>query len=166
MWFIEEIWPLVTRKLRGVRLRLIGSNPSKRLLDLRRRGVDVTGFINDLEPVYRNAAVAIAPLRSGAGVKFKVLQALAYGRPVVSTAVGVEGIEVPTDSRLLGVANDPQGFAERVIDAYQSRGDDSLSIDAHSFVVRNYSFDRSMEEIGSFYRGLLRRCGLPKASDR
>ena len=166
IWFVKEVWPLVMRQLPNARLRLVGSDPPRSVLALSSGSVEVTGFVGDLGTIYRNAAVAIAPLRTGAGVKFKVVQALAYGRPVVSTSIGIEGIDLPADPRLLRVADDPRGFADSLVEALGEVGDETICYRAHEFAMTHYSFDRSMAGIGSTYRDLALRAKRLSNPDR
>jgi glycosyltransferase involved in cell wall biosynthesis len=94
IWLVQEILPLIRRDHPGARLTLVGSNPSPDVLALTRSGVEVRGNVTDLEltAAYREARVAICPLRSGAGVKLKVVEAMHNCVPVVTTPVGVQGM--------------------------------------------------------------------------
>ncbi len=94
VWLVREIMPLIWRDHPGARLTLVGSNPSLEVLALMQPGVEVRGNVTDLElaAAYREARVAICPLRSGAGVKLKVVEAMHNAVPVVTTPVGVQGL--------------------------------------------------------------------------
>lgn len=92
-WLVECIWPRVTRAVPDARLLVVGrAEPHHRSLLSAAGGVEVAGFVEDLNSVYSSARAVLAPLRLGAGVKFKVIDALVRGIPVVATSVGVEGI--------------------------------------------------------------------------
>jgi glycosyltransferase involved in cell wall biosynthesis len=69
--------------------------------------------VDDVTPFYHSARVVVAPLRFGSGIKTKVLEAMAFGRPVVTTTIGVEGIEISPGENIL-VQDSPDGFAEAV----------------------------------------------------
>ena len=99
------------------RLSLIGRDVSDALAAEVRAypGVTAEGFVADLSAVLSGAHVAVAPLLQGAGVKFKTVEALLHGVPVVATTVGAEGIEIP--ELFAGVVDTPEGFARAVIDA-------------------------------------------------
>jgi glycosyltransferase involved in cell wall biosynthesis len=77
-------------------------------------GVRVTGFVDDLQPVYQSTAVFIVPLLVGGGVRLKILHALARGLAVVSTSAGVEGSGLEAGRHVL-VADDPRAFADAVV---------------------------------------------------
>lgn len=112
-WFATEVLPLVIAEVPWARLRVTGTIPPP--LD-RLEGVHVRGegFVPDLAAFYRQLRVAIAPLRFGAGVKLKTLEALQYGVPVVATTVGAEGLEgLPADTVV--VHDDPVAFAAAIV---------------------------------------------------
>ena len=117
-WFCSEVWGLVRASVPGARFRIIGSNAWGYPLDTAALaacpGVSVDGFVADLGRVYAEAAVAVAPLRYGAGMKGKVCEAMAAGVPVVTTTVGAEGLRAVPGRDLL-VADDPEAFARAVV---------------------------------------------------
>jgi O-antigen biosynthesis protein len=94
-WLVRTIMPLVRTQPGDVHLWLVGSNPTEEVLQLASADVTVTGYVTDDELLefYRTARVAIVPLRFGAGVKGKVLEALHHGLPLVTTPVGVQGLD-------------------------------------------------------------------------
>ncbi len=114
-WFGDQVWPLVSQAVPEARLTLIGSDPTPEIQALSRLpGVHVAGFVPDLKPYLERAAVSIAPLRFGGGMKGKVTEALARGLPLVTTRFGVQGLNVESGKHLI-VADDPEGFANGVI---------------------------------------------------
>jgi glycosyltransferase involved in cell wall biosynthesis len=94
IWLVENILPLVWRERNDVKLSLIGSDPTLEVRALARRGVEVTGFVgkDELAKRYASARVAVIPLRFGAGVKLKVVEAMQSGLPIVTTPVGAQGM--------------------------------------------------------------------------
>jgi GT2 family glycosyltransferase/glycosyltransferase involved in cell wall biosynthesis len=94
-WLATEVMPLVREQIPGVRLRLVGSNPTAEVRSLADGGTEVTGFVSDSELLahYRRARVAVVPLRFGAGIKSKVVEALQQGLPLVTTPVGAQGLD-------------------------------------------------------------------------
>lgn len=113
LWFIVDIWPLILLQLPEARLNVVGANPSRALLAKACDRIVVTGFVEDPIEYFERAQLFIAPLRYGAGVKVKVLEALTAGIPTVATPVGAEGI----DHCLLTVAHSSHDFAARVCKA-------------------------------------------------
>ncbi|MGI4811430.1 MAG: glycosyltransferase [Janthinobacterium lividum] len=110
-WLVREIMPRLVAEIGPVRLILAGANPAEAVLALAGPQVEVTGFVTEAElaALYGQARVAIIPLRFGAGVKGKVVEALSFGLPVVTTPVGAQGItELPN---LVPVHDDPAALA-------------------------------------------------------
>ena len=121
-WFLEAIWPKVAAKRPQARCVVIGKNPPAGLV-ARARGqglrVQFTGFVDDVRPHMRGADVSVIPLRVGGGTRIKAYEAMAMGLPIVSTALGVEGLPVEDGKHLL-IADDDAGFAARVLELIDS----------------------------------------------
>jgi len=114
-WFVREVLPLVRRHRPQIHLDLVGSNPSDEVKALHGDGVTVTGFVTDEELAarYASARVVVAPLRFGGGMKGKVIEAMRFGVPCVTTSVGVQGLE--QTGGFLAAADTAEDFAERVL---------------------------------------------------
>ncbi len=112
-WYLDEIHPLVRQRAPDTRVVFAGADPPGWLLQRASDDVVVTGRVDDIRPWLWSAAVAIVPLRSGGGTRLKVFEAFAAEAPVVSTAVGVEGIDGVGDS--VKLADDPASFAAAVV---------------------------------------------------
>jgi GT2 family glycosyltransferase/glycosyltransferase involved in cell wall biosynthesis len=119
-WFLSEVWPIIQVRAPHIRVRIVGSKMPDSLRQLASPGVEILGFVADLDPLLARSKVSIAPLRYGAGVKGKVNQAMAHGLPVVATQTGVEGMHLLPDTEVL-VAQDPTGFAEAVLRLHEDR---------------------------------------------
>ena len=117
-WLAEHVLPLVRETLPDMRLTVAGSFiPAGMARRLTARGVELHGHVPDLAPLYAGARLALAPLRFGAGVKGKVLEAWAHGLPCVMTPVAAEGLPCP--AALAGaIAADAPGFAAAIIALY------------------------------------------------
>jgi glycosyltransferase involved in cell wall biosynthesis len=112
-WFLAEIWPRLSRTNPRVRLKVIGANPSPEVLRHRGPRVEVTGLVDDLRPHLAGAAAVIVPLRVGGGTRFKIIEAMAMGKPVVSTTLGAEGIAA-APGREIVIADGAERFADEV----------------------------------------------------
>ena len=106
-WFVSQVWPEVRRAIPDARLEIAGSGPP---LDLP-QGVGQLGFVEDLGPLYSRATACVAPLLGGAGTRLKVLEAMAHCRPVVTTSIGAEGLDVTHEEGVFRW-DDPRDFAE------------------------------------------------------
>lgn len=117
-WFVAEIFPLVRAQLPDVVIRIVGSSMPPEITELGSiDGVEILGWVSDLAPVLDRSRVSVAPLRYGAGVKGKVVEAMVNGLPVVTTSDGAEGIADAADGALL-IADDAESFAAGVVRLY------------------------------------------------
>ncbi len=111
-WFAEQVWPALQREVPGVEFALVGPGLGPRdAQKMERLGIWVPGRVEDLVGQYGRSAVFLNPLRSGAGMRGKVLEAFACGRAVVSTQLGMEGIAAKPDLHFLQ-ADDPASFVQ------------------------------------------------------
>jgi GT2 family glycosyltransferase len=119
LWFVQEVWPAVLAATPQVQLTIVGSNPPPAILALASSRITVTGYVSDAElaDLYRQCRIAVVPLRFGAGVKGKVVEAVFYRAPVVTTPIGAEGLPEPAE--LLTVAETATAFAEAVVSLYR-----------------------------------------------
>ena len=100
--FSHNVWPQLRERLPGYCLTLVGANPVPAVIALRDiPGVEVTGTVPDVRPYYREALAAIVPLRTGGGTRLKILEAMAAGVPVVSSALGAEGLSLEPGTNIL-----------------------------------------------------------------
>ena len=116
MWFLENVFPLISAKRPDTICDIIGARPPQELVDYGKShpGVNVTGYVVDPTPYLQQAALMIVPLRAGGGMRVKILNALAQGLPIVSSALGCEGIQVEHGRHLL-IADTPEEFAEATL---------------------------------------------------
>ena len=115
LWFISECWDTVRAKFPDVRLYIIGKNPDSRLTEAvaQSQRIELTGFVEDLEPYFLRSRVNIVPLRFGSGIKVKVINGLYRGIPMVTTPIGIESINL-TPGRDILVADDAATFSGQV----------------------------------------------------
>jgi len=91
--FLDEMWPEIRRAMAGLSFYVVGRRPTRRLWERHRRdGVHITGTVPDVRPFMRGALALVVPMRVGGGTRLKILEAFAARVPVVSTAIGIEGI--------------------------------------------------------------------------
>ena len=116
LWFVSKIWPLILSEVPDARLLVVGRRPddSIRRLALSDERIKVTGEVPEMGPYFERATVVIVPLRSGGGTRLKILDAFAFGRPVVSTSIGAQGIDAHDGEQLL-LGDEPGDFAKQVV---------------------------------------------------
>ena len=115
VWFAREIWPLIRRAAPAAKWWLVGSRVGRRLRRLQRLpGVRIFADPQDLAALRRQAAVAVAPLKSGTGTPIKILESMADRLPVVTSSLGAEGLEALRGGEV-AVADHPESFAAAVL---------------------------------------------------
>lgn len=100
-FYIEEVWPLVRARVPDAQLRVVGKNPPPALVQRGLPGVSFTGFVDDVRDHARDAQAFVIPLRVGGGTRIKAFEAMAMGLPVVSTSIGIEGLDVEDGTHFL-----------------------------------------------------------------
>jgi glycosyltransferase involved in cell wall biosynthesis len=113
LFLLREIWPRIASSHPRARLKIVGPQPTPEILAHRSDRIEVTGRADDLREQIASAAVMVVPLRLGGGTRLKVLEAMAMGKPVVSTVIGAEGIAAVHGEHLL-LADEPEQFAAAV----------------------------------------------------
>ncbi len=161
LWLGKEIFPRVRARRSDATLAIVGRNPPAAVRALATHpDIDVPGRVEDLNPWLTRAAVVVAPMLSGSGTKLKVIEAMAAGRPVVATSIGAEGIAAG-DGAELCVADDPQSFADAVIELLDDPAT-ALQIGSAARALANtrYSWDASAD---AMHAGVERWLGRPAA---
>jgi len=136
-WFLRAVFPRIQRMVPGVEFWLAGAPPADLSGTRVPDGVRVLGYVEDLEPVYQEAAVFVVPLRVGSGVRLKILHALARGLAVVSTAAGCEGLGL-VDGVHGRIANSAEEFADAVVELLEHPGLRKRLGDAGQAFVREH----------------------------
>ena len=120
LWFVHEIFPRIRSKIPDAIFRVVGSYPTEQILELNAiPGVEIVGFVKETIDEINRACVSVAPLRFGAGMKGKVIEALSYGLPVVTTSFGAQGLNA-TDGKHLRIADEASLFAEYVCECLRN----------------------------------------------
>lgn len=118
----EMIWPLIKKQMPEAILNVYGAYPSQKVLQLNnvKEGFFIKGRANDAQEVVRNARIVLAPLRFGAGIKGKLLEAMQCGTPSVTTTIGAESMsgDLPWNGF---IADDAQVFADKAVELYQDK---------------------------------------------
>lgn len=151
----SRIFPEVRRRYPDAELRLAGRNPDRRIVALRAPGITVTGEVPDMLPQLHAATVFVAPHATGAGTRTKLLEAMAAGLPIVTSSIGIEGIEARHDHELL-IADAPGATVAAVVrlladPAHRCR----LGAAARRLAEERYDWPRCLAPLERLYAGLL-----------
>jgi glycosyltransferase involved in cell wall biosynthesis len=147
-WFATEILSLILRSQPNAKFLIVGREPDPAVRKLHDdKTVFVTGTVPEVEPFLRQASVVVTPLRSGAGTRIKILEAMAYRRPVVSTSIGAEGLEVESGRHLL-IANSASDFANSCVRLARDRSvRRELVNNAFALVTRKYDWSKIQAKV-------------------
>ena len=120
IWFCNEVLPTIKKQVPDIKLYVVGSNPPESVLALNNDYIVVTGFVSDeeLARLYEKSRVVVAPLRFGAGVKGKVVEAIYYQVPIVTTNIGAEGLM--ENDKYITISDIAEEFAKQTISLYNS----------------------------------------------
>jgi GT2 family glycosyltransferase/glycosyltransferase involved in cell wall biosynthesis len=115
-WFARDVLPLIVQQLPGARLLVAGSDPPHRhAFADPANAVELLGFVEDIQPLFSSCALFVCPIRSGSGVRVKLLEAFASGIPVVSTRLGAEGL-ARVDGEFCALADEAREFADKTVE--------------------------------------------------
>jgi len=156
VWFAREVLPRVRQHRPEARLLIVGTRPARAVRGLAKDpAVTVTGRVDDVAPYLRRATVAVAPMRSGSGQQFKILEAMASGAPVVATAAEAAQVGAEHDRELL-VADDPSAFAAAVLELVEDP-DRALGLAhrARRLVEEHFTWRHSVDALEAVYHEAL-----------
>jgi glycosyltransferase involved in cell wall biosynthesis len=155
VWFLENVWPAVVRARPDATYHLIGRNPPRALLRRVSPGVSVSGSVADIREHVDDAAAFVVPLLAGGGTRLKVLEAMAMRLPIVSTSIGIEGIEC-TPGRHVLVADTAEAFARQLITLLDHRElGERLAREGRRLVERRYTWQIIGDTLDAFYRRIV-----------
>jgi glycosyltransferase involved in cell wall biosynthesis len=155
-FFGDEIWPRILEVFPDARFEIVGKGPPVVLRSM--KNIRFRGYVEDLASAYAEASVMVAPIRAGGGIKNKVLEAMAYGVPVVATTLGVEGIG-GTDREHYLVADTPETFIssiQRLLSAPELSSQVGLA--GREFVRSKFDWTRAVSQLLSTYETVLKGC--------
>ncbi len=165
LYLAREVLPPLRREFADARLVLMGRGPTRAMVEAAERGegIEVTGTVPDVRPYLAAASAMPVPLFEGGGTRFKVLEAFAAGVPVVSTAKGVEGLDVVPGEHFLPAESAPEFVGQlRVLRLEDQRGRE-LAAQAHELVSERYSWDAAGRTVAAALERLIRTRGASAA---
>lgn len=112
-WFVKEVWPLVKQKQPSFTFHFAGRHMPQRYFDMQADGITCAGEVDDAAAFIADKKILLVPLLSGGGIRVKTLEAMAAGKLVISTTIGMQGITAKADTHCL-LADTPQAFADAI----------------------------------------------------
>ena len=157
LWFINKVWPAIKREVPSAKFYVVGKNPPPEIKRLSTKDIIVTGFVGDVREYMARASVLIVPLRTGGGMRIKILNALAMSKAVVSTSVGYEGIDAK-DGRSICIADSSEEFAHRTIEVLKD-GDrrEQLGAEGLKLIQEKYRWEQIAKRIEEEYRRIVEK---------
>jgi glycosyltransferase involved in cell wall biosynthesis len=156
LWFLDTVWPSVVESRPAATLHIVGRNPQRALLKRASDRVTVAGSVEDVREHVQDAAAFVVPLLAGGGTRLRVLEAMAMRIPIVSTQMGVEGIQCTPGQHLL-VADTPDNFARQLIALLDDRGTaESIACAGRQLVEQQYSWQAIGDKLDAFYKQMAR----------
>lgn len=147
-WLVKEIIPILRKRNIWDKVYLVGSRPNDKVLNLQGKDIEVTGYVTDeqLERYYTTCKIAVTPLRFGAGMKGKVLEAMYHGIPLVTTDIGAEGLEGADKVILIG--NSAVEIADKITEIYNNTEEiDKISKREYEYIIENFSKEQMKQLI-------------------
>jgi glycosyltransferase involved in cell wall biosynthesis len=156
-WMIDKVWPEVTKKLPGIELHLAGRYMPDWLLKVSIPLIIVEGEVPDVWEYMQRFSIMVVPLFSGSGIRIKIVEAMAAGKAIITTAIGAEGINYDNGQDLL-IAKDARSFADAIVKLYNDKTlRDSLGKNARTLITREHDNNKLMMKLTAFYTELLKK---------
>ena len=156
-WMIDEVWPVVTKKLPGIEMHLAGRYMPEWLQKLSVPRITVDGEVSDVWEYMQQFSIMVVPLFSGSGIRIKIVEAMAAGKAIITTAIGAEGINYENGQHLL-IAKDPKSFVDAIVRLYNDKAlRDSLGKNARILIAKEHDNNKLMLKLTAFYIELLKK---------
>ncbi len=154
MWLAREIFPRIREQIADAKLWLVGNAPPPELRALASDHIEVTGRVVEVRSYFERATVFLCPLRIGAGIKNKVLEALAHGCPVIATPLSVDGIAVAHNRSAL-ITSDATSLAVETVRLFKTPAlQTELSTAGRALVEKSYSWGSVVDRYEALYHTL------------
>ena len=148
----KAIWPKIVASLPQAALLIVGRNPTKEILKLAQAGIKIEGDVADIRTAFAKASVLLAPIRNGRGTKYKVLEAMASGLPVVTTKLGIEGIDAKDSVLVVESAADLDSQTIKVLQDQRLAA--KLADKAKKIVYNQYNWETISNRLNLVYQQL------------
>lgn len=158
LWLCKEIFPNIKNKYKNSNLYIVGPNPTDELIRLADKSfeINIVGFVDKVEPYFQKCSVFVAPLRFGGGVKNKILFAMANGIPVITTKIGIEGIEISESASIL-YADSTEKFVEQICFILANPDiASSMSQRAYKAISETYSWEKVLNRLNDIFIGIVK----------
>ncbi len=153
-FLVQKVWPRIKQQIRQASLLIVGNAPTTKVLAYGQTDpqIQVTGRVADIRTAFQSAHVLLAPVFSGKGTRYKILEAMASGTPVVSSKIAVEGLNVIDGQHVL-TSNDAQELADLTVKVLRDKNLwQLLSKNGKEFVTKNYDWELISQKLDGIYQ--------------
>ena len=143
MYFATEVFPIIKKEIPDAKFKIIGANPRQELFDTTQNidGIEITGRVEDVREYMKDCSVSVCPVRIAGGIQNKILEAMSFGIPVVTTPEGAEGIGAYEN--ILAIAKSNEDYAQKVTELLKNlQKHDEISKLSREFILQNYSWNK------------------------
>lgn len=156
-WLIAEVWPKVTKRLPEIELHLAGRYMPEWLKKLDVPRITVDGEVPDVWEYMQRFSIMVVPLFSGSGIRIKIVEAMAAGKAIITTAIGAEGINYENGQHLI-IAKDANSFTDAIVRLCNDKElRISLGENARKLIAKEHDNNKLMEKLTAFYSELLKK---------
>ncbi len=155
-FLVNQVWPLIKKARPDVKLWIVGNAPTTDILEFAKKDaqIEVSGRIPDIREAFQGAHILLAPVFSGKGTRYKILEAMASGTPIIATSTAVEGLGVESGEEVL-IADDAATMAQLTLSLLDNQTlQKKLSTRGHTFVAKNYDWDLIAQRLDQVYLNL------------
>ncbi len=153
-FLVNKVWPLLKKQIKEAHLWIVGNAPTEEVLNFQKQdsSITVTGNIPDIRDAFKGAHVVAAPVFSGKGTRYKILEAMAAGTPVVATSIAVEGLGVEDGKHVL-LADSAAQMTDKITKLLNNpKQRDQLSKRAKLFVTDQYDWKYISTKLDQVYQ--------------
>lgn len=151
-WFIQEVWPALLERMPALQLYIAGRNIPQNHQQLMAKNIKILGEVPDAKAYMNSKKMMIVPLFSGSGMRVKIIEAMALGKPIIATTLAAEGIAYQKDKELI-IADTKKEFIEKIY--YYMNNSESckyISKEAINFVKAHHDNDYLIQQLVKFYQ--------------
>lgn len=149
---VKHIWPLILQNLPSAKLKIVGFSPTAKIKAYASDSIEVLGGIDDIRDAFATAHVLLAPIRSGKGTRYKVLEAMITGTPVVATTLAAEGLDLRNGQDVL-IADTPARLASATVDLLKNPAlQKQLGLAGQQIVRHGYTWDIIAKDLDKVYK--------------
>ena len=155
-FLVQKVWPLIKEKRSDIKLWVVGNAPTEEILHLAARDpqIEVSGRIEDIREAFGGAHILLAPVLSGKGTRYKVLEAMASGTPIIATSTAVEGLGVRNREEVIIADTAEQMASEALAVLDDTPLQEKLSVNGRKFVRDHYDWELIAAQLDRIYREL------------